>query len=66
MSAPSFTPKRPLRSKPTVTNLRIEFAPEKAAEIRQAAFEHGVSMRSFCLQAIDFALAHTAKPEGEQ
>lgn len=51
-----FRPVPPVRSKPTVSNLRLEFAPEKAAQVRAAAAKHGLSMRAFCQQAIDYAL----------
>lgn len=54
----AFRPSPPVRSKPTVSNLRLEFAPEKAAEIRAAAARYGLSMRAFCQQAIDYALAN--------
>jgi hypothetical protein len=56
MTERRFVPVPPVRSKPNVSNLRLEFAPGKADQIRKAAARHGVSMRAFCQQAIDFAL----------
>lgn len=56
--ADEFIPLAKMKTKPDVSNLRLEFTPEKAAEIRSAAAKYNVSMRAFCQQAIDFALEH--------
>jgi len=65
-----FRPKPPVHSKYEqrlrVSNLRLEFTPDKAAEIQAAAAAYGVSMRSFCQQAIDFALMNMEPSTGER
>jgi glutamine synthetase len=56
----AFTPKPDRRSNPSVSHLRLEFTPEKASQLRAAADAYGLSLRSFCIQAIDYALANLA------
>lgn len=62
MTEPVFRPRKP--PKPKKRAIMIQLEQDHYVRVAQAAEQHGVPIKTFLRQALDFAMQHMEQPEG--